>query len=187
MIRTRDITDKQVVEACKEFHHKVQYNTPTGYGLLLKATGAAPKVILAAMFRAHENGLIDYGTSITVAFPTQKGLDLVKDLMPRIAYKHVIPESDQLWAKELAFPGTNSIMSGILDKAASIENEVLMAVFQQCTKGESGIPDTKRMTLELTEDHLNYYWIRFDNIVIGKLVRNMNMEGFKMEIKFIPL
>ena len=74
-MRTRDITDLTVCEACEQFH--------AGSGIaadefIAAKTGAASKVIYCALERASSRNLIDYGVSLRTAWVTDKGRALLE-------------------------------------------------------------------------------------------------------------
>lgn len=78
-MKRSDITDEQVVRACAEMHSAY---TRSSIEILLERTGAPDKVGYAAMARAEERGLIDYGTSLSSAWPTPEGLALLDVCAP---------------------------------------------------------------------------------------------------------
>lgn len=67
-MRTSDITDDQVIAACRAWHENPAGNSSIGN--LMDATGAPRKVALRAMERASNRGLINWGVSINYAWPT---------------------------------------------------------------------------------------------------------------------
>jgi hypothetical protein len=73
----KDITDRQVVEACRK--SKLDLSGKQSLELLIDETGQPPKVAYMAMKRAHRNGLVEYGTSLATAWPTDKGLALINE------------------------------------------------------------------------------------------------------------
>lgn len=76
-MKTGDITDAQVVEACRRWNTSTSGMTALGH--LLGLTGAPRKVALRAMERADRRGLIDWGTTISCAWPTGRGLHLLRE------------------------------------------------------------------------------------------------------------
>ena len=72
---TKDITDLQVCEAYKRCEHGRPRVWP--YEILQETTGQAFKVCYRAMERAHERGLLNYGTSLRTAWLTDKGKALL--------------------------------------------------------------------------------------------------------------
>jgi hypothetical protein len=79
---TKDITDKQVVEAylyCRYFNES---NPPEywiqPYRLLHDKTGQPYKVCQSAISRAVDRGYIDYGVSIDYGWVTGAGRELLK-------------------------------------------------------------------------------------------------------------
>lgn len=65
-----DVTDEDVVRACRDGH-------PESIWRLMTETGAPYKVAEAAMERACRRGLIDYGVSLRTAWAEPKGLALL--------------------------------------------------------------------------------------------------------------
>jgi len=75
-VKTADITDAQVVDACRKFHEAIRWsrgpyaaNTPNSLAQLIAVTGAPEKVAFRAMERAERRGLIEYGVSLATAWP----------------------------------------------------------------------------------------------------------------------
>ncbi|MHA6903297.1 hypothetical protein ACJBUE_20780 (plasmid) [Ralstonia syzygii subsp. celebesensis] len=66
-MKRSDITDEQVVAACRAYHKQ---GLPFSLDRLIESTGAPEKVAYAAMGRACARGLIDYGVSLRSAWPT---------------------------------------------------------------------------------------------------------------------
>ncbi|URG17487.1 hypothetical protein Mbo2_117 [Rhodococcus phage Mbo2] len=64
-MKRSDITDEQVIAACRIAHSD---NHTTSLIQLISMTGAIQKVALAAMERASDRGLIDYGVNIAHAW-----------------------------------------------------------------------------------------------------------------------
>jgi phosphoheptose isomerase len=81
-MKRSDITDAAIVQACLDFH-AFKF---TVVGLPAEApdialgtsTGAPSKVVMAAMERAYDRGLIAVGVSLRTAWPTPKGLALLE-------------------------------------------------------------------------------------------------------------
>jgi hypothetical protein len=75
---TKDITDKEVVQACLDRQNS---NKDLGFvtEILNKRTGQPIKVCESAMQRSLKRELIDYGVSLRTAFPTEKGLQLLEE------------------------------------------------------------------------------------------------------------
>jgi len=71
---TKNITDKQVVQAYLEYKSS-EYRYPSGY--LVALTGEPEKVCIRAMERAADRGYIEYGVSLRTGWVTKEGLDLV--------------------------------------------------------------------------------------------------------------
>lgn len=59
------ITDEDVVRAC--YDSRVESKSPGR--ILVDRTGLPHKVVVAAMERAYDHGLIDFGVSIWTAWP----------------------------------------------------------------------------------------------------------------------
>jgi len=74
MSKRSDITDEQVVRACQLAH---QDSKKFATDILAEQTGAPAKVIYAAMERADDRELIEWGVSLRTAWPTAKGLALL--------------------------------------------------------------------------------------------------------------
>jgi hypothetical protein len=70
----KDITPAQVVQACQDRQNGSDKNTVQ---LLMERTGQHENVAYAALYRDSDRGLIEYGTSIRGAWPTDKGLLLL--------------------------------------------------------------------------------------------------------------
>jgi hypothetical protein len=69
-MKRADITDEAVVSACREAY-AAQYPRPSAFEILLRRFPAAhEKVVLRAMERTCDRGLIEYGVTITRAWPT---------------------------------------------------------------------------------------------------------------------
>jgi hypothetical protein len=82
----KNISDAQVVEAhiaYRDFYRKnPELPTKWPYDFLAEWTGEPFKVCYAAMERASDRDFIDYGISLRTAWPTPKGLELLKQLDP---------------------------------------------------------------------------------------------------------
>lgn len=75
---TKDITDRQVVKAfAKVAESREKGPLLFADDLLVAETNQPRKVVLCAMERACERGLIDYGGNIIGAWPTEKGRELL--------------------------------------------------------------------------------------------------------------
>jgi len=83
---TKDITDRQVCEAVRDYHLQIkEAGEPYGkliglkwpYELLAQRTGEPEKVCYRAMERAEERGLIDYGVSLRTGWLSEKGEELL--------------------------------------------------------------------------------------------------------------
>lgn len=66
LMKRSDITDEQVVEACRL---ALAPFGPRSLDRLIEMTGAPAQVAYAAMERANDRGLIDYGVSLRTAWP----------------------------------------------------------------------------------------------------------------------
>lgn len=75
-MKRSDITDQQVVEACIEYR-QIPFGNGFALDILVARTGAPYKVAEAAMERADDRGLIDYGVSLRTAWATEKGRALL--------------------------------------------------------------------------------------------------------------
>lgn len=69
-MKRRDISDVEVVRACRDGH-------PASLALLMERTGAPEKVASAAMERALDRRLIDYGVSLRTSWAEPAGLQLL--------------------------------------------------------------------------------------------------------------
>lgn len=78
MSKRSDITDAQIVKACQDAHKE---HTKFASEILQEETGAPMKVIYAAMERADARGLIEWGVSLRSAWPTEKGLSILAQLV----------------------------------------------------------------------------------------------------------
>jgi hypothetical protein len=77
-VSRKDVSDAVVVQACKDFHAGPRgVIRPASAQLVMQRTGQPWKVVLAAMERACNRGLIEYGVSLGTAWPTEKGLELL--------------------------------------------------------------------------------------------------------------
>jgi hypothetical protein len=72
----KNISDKAVCEAYRAYAEDPSRNSPERY--LMTLTGEAEKVCWAAMERALERGLIDYGVSLRAGWLTEKGKALLE-------------------------------------------------------------------------------------------------------------
>lgn len=70
-----EITDAIVVVACWSSHNS-RGDLGNSLDVLRGMTGAGQKVAFAAMERAAERGLVEYGVSLRTAWPTEKGFAL---------------------------------------------------------------------------------------------------------------
>jgi hypothetical protein len=71
---TKDITDRQVVEAYRDRERGVD---PWPYELLAAKTREPEKVCYRACERAERRGLLEYGTSLRSGWITEAGRDLL--------------------------------------------------------------------------------------------------------------
>lgn len=74
-VKPSDITDDQVVQACIDWHGGPGDGWVTD--LLVERTGATYEVVEAAMERADDRDLIDYGVSLRGAWATPEGKSLL--------------------------------------------------------------------------------------------------------------
>lgn len=74
----KDITDEQVLQSIVQAQGQKYGGKPVKFATdyLMESTEQPIKVCLAAMQRAMDNGLIDYGVSLRTAWLTEKGLEL---------------------------------------------------------------------------------------------------------------
>ena len=76
---TKDITDKQVIEAYKKSILQRSVNLANfkwPETILMQETGQCEKVCFSAMNRAEKNGYIEYGVSLRSGWLTDKAKDL---------------------------------------------------------------------------------------------------------------
>jgi hypothetical protein len=80
-VKTADISDKEVVAACKDYHAALRDGVygDMGLNLLMERTGAPVKVAYSAMLRAYRRGLINFGVSLRTAWPEEAGLALLEE------------------------------------------------------------------------------------------------------------
>jgi len=83
-VATKDISDRQVLEAFVKYHKArdvASIHTPVKwpYEILMEETGECFKVCYAAMQRAPNRDLIDYGVSLRTAWLTEKGLEKLNE------------------------------------------------------------------------------------------------------------
>jgi hypothetical protein len=71
----KDISDKQVIKACKVWQNNT--DSPSPLVILMLETDQPEKVCWAAMERAVDRNLIEYGTTMKYSWPTPKGLELL--------------------------------------------------------------------------------------------------------------
>lgn len=72
---TKDISDRQVVEAARSYTSLQDMDV---IEILEAATGQHRKVCIAAMERADGRKLIEYGVSLRTVWPTPEGLALLE-------------------------------------------------------------------------------------------------------------
>ena len=79
---TKDITDKQVVEAYQEYQKSVAEEgyLKYPYEILRDITGEPEKVCLRAMERAEGRGFIECGVSLRSGWITDEGLKLIRSI-----------------------------------------------------------------------------------------------------------
>jgi hypothetical protein len=65
-MKRSDITDEQVIEACKA---RMRGDALDAVSYLMDKTGAPCKVVCAAMERSYDRGLIEVGVSLRMAWP----------------------------------------------------------------------------------------------------------------------
>ena len=79
----KDITDREVCEACLDAHQRCEDSSGeelvSGFELLCLRTGQPEKVVLAAMDRACDRGLIEYGAGVGSSWVTDTGRKLLND------------------------------------------------------------------------------------------------------------
>ncbi|MBM4489696.1 hypothetical protein GS471_17000 [Rhodococcus hoagii] len=81
-MKRSDISDSDVVRACRD----ARAAGGSSLGLLVARTNAPRKVALAAMERALDRDLIDYGVSIAYAWPNDDGASYeLEDGPPQLA------------------------------------------------------------------------------------------------------
>jgi hypothetical protein len=68
-VKTSEITDAQVVDACRRSHDS-DFLEGRADEILIRETGAPLKVVMRAMERANRRNLIEYGVSLRTAWPT---------------------------------------------------------------------------------------------------------------------
>ena len=81
---TKDITDRQVLEAYQSYDKRsrlgeLQVEWP--YQILQRLTGMPFKVCYRAMERAYKRGLLEYGVSLRTGWLTDAGQELLKRKM----------------------------------------------------------------------------------------------------------
>lgn len=75
---TKDISDKQVCEAYRDFK-AADMRGPWPYELLQERTGQPLKVCWRAMERASDRGFVDYGVSLRTGWLTPEGEALLAE------------------------------------------------------------------------------------------------------------
>lgn len=77
---TKDITDRQCVEAAVRYHARLALKLRGTYGpeILAEATGQPYKVCIRAYERAVQRGYLDFGVSLRTAWATPEGKELLK-------------------------------------------------------------------------------------------------------------
>lgn len=85
MSKRANITDQQVIAACFQFHQNHStvsildmQERKAPWQMLMEQTGCPEKVVYSAMERAESRGLIESGVSLRTAWPTEKGMELIK-------------------------------------------------------------------------------------------------------------
>lgn len=76
-MKRSDITDAQVCEAYRRWRAECPYGK-TAEVHLMEMTGAPIKVAYAAMERASDRDLVNYGVSLRTGWLTEKGLALLE-------------------------------------------------------------------------------------------------------------
>lgn len=78
-----DITDTMVCRAVNAYHKARKQDpkcvVPFPYEILELATGAPQKVAWAAIVRAHDHGLIEFGTTLRTGWLTDTGKALLAE------------------------------------------------------------------------------------------------------------
>ena len=72
---TKDISDRQVVQASADSHAVRLAVRPMEF--LAERTGQPEKVCYRAMERAYRHGLIEFGVSLETAWPTDRGKEVL--------------------------------------------------------------------------------------------------------------
>lgn len=77
-MKRSNITDEMVCRAYAKWSNEECGPEDFPYDLIMRETGAPMKVAYAAMERAFERGLLDYGISLRSGWLTDKGKALLK-------------------------------------------------------------------------------------------------------------
>lgn len=80
MTTSQDITDEEVVKACRDTMHPRKGNAVAK--LIEQRPDQSSRAVISALRRAYDKGLINYGVTIEQAWPTAAGFDLLR---PRAA------------------------------------------------------------------------------------------------------
>ena len=95
-MKRSDITDKQVCEAYDEYQRvssqRIGPKIMWPYDILVRDTGCPWKVAYAAMERADDHNLVDWGVALRSGWLTSAGKELIGDRYYMFECRHCPPE-----------------------------------------------------------------------------------------------
>ena len=80
----------------------------------------------------------------------------------------------------------SNMMSQITKNFAEAEDSVIKEVLRKTLKRELTLEDAKDFHRFQQEGEFNKYHLAYKNIKLGTVYRNINIEGGKMGIEFVP-
>lgn len=78
------------------------------------------------------------------------------------------------------------MMAQITKNFAEAEENVIKEVLRQILKREPTLEDAKDLHRFQQEGEFDKYYLAYKNIKLGTVYRNMNIEGGKMGVEFVP-
>jgi Na+-translocating ferredoxin:NAD+ oxidoreductase RnfG subunit len=80
----------------------------------------------------------------------------------------------------------SDIMAQITKNFAEAEENVIKEVLRQILKREPTLEDAKDLHKFQKEGEFDKYYLAYKNLKLGTVYRNMNTEGGKMGVEFVP-
>lgn len=78
------------------------------------------------------------------------------------------------------------IISALTDMIAKAEENVIKEVLRQILKREPTLEDAKDLHRFQKEGEFDKYYLAYKNLKLGTVYFNMNIEGGKMGVEFVP-